>query len=146
MKISEDTLAVIDFLDKFSEEGLRKKQDIASILEISASRGDFAIVNQIVFTGKSVRNLYSKLKRTTGNNSEILQKQLAASADELRVLLDKAIDDEYPEIKERFEVTYLKGTSGCLANLIDLSHDLTILKEAQAKRSEIAGSDENELQ
>lgn len=146
MKISEDTAAVIEFLEQFSSEGLRKNNDIAIILELSASAGDFELVNQIIFTGKSVYNLYKKLKKTQGDNAEILHKQLARSADELKILLDKAISPEITEARKRFEETYFPNTSGALANLIDLSYDLSVLKDAQMQRNEFIKNSENDLQ
>ncbi len=145
MELSEDTLAVIDFLEQLSEGGLRKKNDIGIILEISASSGNYQLVNQIVFCGKSVYNLYKTLKRAQDSSPDAVQNQLLQSADELKALLDSAVPAEFATERKRFEVTYLSDTSGAFANIVDLSHDLSVFKEAQKLRNEFIKNQENDL-
>ncbi len=141
MEISEDTLAVISFLETLSEGGLRKKNDLSALLELSAQAGSFELANQIIFTGKSVYKLYKTLKNSQNNDVSTLQKQLAATADEMKVLLGQVIPIENEELRKRFEITYFSPTSGCLLNLVDLSADLSVLKEAQSRRKEFFGDE-----
>ncbi|HPU24404.1 MAG TPA: hypothetical protein PL149_09680, partial [Candidatus Kapabacteria bacterium] len=100
MKISDDTRRVIEFLEAYSEEGLRKKNDLEVLLEISASRGDFAFANKLIFTGKSVFKLYKTFKKSTGNNADALKTQLSSSIEDLRRLLRSATDDADEQIKK----------------------------------------------
>jgi|YNPMSStandDraft_1061717.scaffolds.fasta_scaffold00431_9 hypothetical protein len=146
MKISEDTQNVINFLDEFSPDGLRKRNDLAVILEITAQMNDYALANKIIFTGKSVYNLNRKFKKTQGTGADLLQNQLLKSLDELVELLQKVIqncNDE--ELKKRFEVTYFANSNGSLANLIDLAYDLSILKDVQMRRDEFLKQENDDL-
>lgn len=146
MNISEDTRRVIEFLDEYSGGTLRKKNDLAIILEITANLGDFATANKIIFTGKSVYNLYKKLKKTKGQGLDLLQKQLLRSIDELKNFLAQISEYFDEEIKQRFETTYFPNTNGASANLIDLSYDLSILKDLQMERNHTIKQQENDLQ
>lgn len=145
MKISDDTRRVIEFLEAYSEEGLRKKNDLEVLLEISASRGDFAFANKLIFTGKSVFKLYKTFKKSTGNNADALKTQLGSSIEDLRRLLRSATDDADEQIKKRFEETYFVDTNGAVANLIDLSHDLSVLKDLQTDRNQSIKQQNNDL-
>ncbi len=145
MKISDDTRRVIEFLQAYSEEGLRKKNDLEVLLEISASRGDFAFANKLIFTGKSVFKLYKIFKKSTGNNADALKTQISSSIEELRRLLRSATDDADEQIKKRFEETYFVDTNGAVANLIDLSHDLSVLKDLQTDRNQSIKQQNNDL-
>lgn len=146
MKISNDTENVINFLEEFSPDGLRKKNDLAAILEITAQMNDFALANKIIFTGKSVYNLHQKFRKAKGLGTDLLQEQLLKSLDELTELLQNvALNCNDEEIKKRFEVTYFAKTNGSLANLIDLSCDLSILKDVQMRRDEILRQQGNDL-
>ncbi|HOM05384.1 MAG TPA: hypothetical protein PLU67_07825 [Candidatus Kapabacteria bacterium] len=145
MKISDDTRRVIEFLEAYSEEGLRKKNDLEVLLEISASRGDFAFANKLIFTGKSVFKLYKTFKKSTGNNADALKTQLSSSIEDLRRLLRSATDDADEQIKKRFEETYFVDTNGAVANLIDLSHDLSVLKDLQTDRNQSIKQQNNDL-
>ncbi|MEJ5245685.1 MAG: hypothetical protein WHV28_08265 [Bacteroidota bacterium] len=136
MKISEDTRRVVDFLEAYSEEGLRKRNDLEVLLEISASRGDFAFANKLIFTGKSVFKLFKTFKKSVSNNADALKTQLNSSIEELRSLLHSAVENADEQIKKRFEETYFVNTNGALANLIDLSHDLSVLKDLQSDRNQ----------
>ena len=70
MELSEDTQKVLEFLDNYSESGIRKRNDIASILEISASYNLHTLFNNIVFTGKSIWNLFLKIRKIDPNQQE----------------------------------------------------------------------------
>ncbi len=145
MNISEDTRRVIDFLEAYSESGLRKKNDLEVLLEISASRGDFAFANKLIFTGKSVFQLYKTSKKSIGNSADSIKTQFISSIEELRHLLRTAVDDADEQIKKRFDETYFVDTNGAVANLIDLSHDLSILKDLQTDRNQSIKQQGNDL-
>lgn len=135
MNISEDTRRVVDFLEDFSEGGLRKKDDLLILLQSASDSLDHKLMNNIIFTGKSIRNLYTKYKKTKDSNADILQRELARSADELKLMIDSLIPED-ESIRHRFGNTYMNPTAGCLANLIDLAADLALLKDLQSRRSE----------
>lgn len=135
MEISKDTQQVIDYLQYYCNNSLRKAQDIAIILELTAERNDYYLANQIIFTGKSIWNLHRTLRRSDGSNSTtLLEQEIINSFKEIQDLLKKLTFYAENETIKRFEDVYLQETAGCLRNIIDLSHDLSILKDVQTEQ------------
>jgi len=89
LKLSDDTLKVLDFLDNYSEGGIRKRNDIALLLEIAASFNLYELFNNIVFTGKSVWNLSKKMKKIDPNQegADLVRKEFARQLEELKKYL-----------------------------------------------------------
>ncbi|MFA7626307.1 MAG: hypothetical protein WCZ17_04600 [Candidatus Kapaibacterium sp.] len=133
MKLSNDTIAVIEFLDEYSKSNLRKKNDLATLFELYATYLDADQFNRLVFSGKSLWNIYSKFKKTTRNaeGSELLIKELDRCANEITEHIKVICNYADDEIKNRFEDIYLPVTKGGFLNLIDLAHDLSYFKELQ---------------
>lgn len=144
MIISEDTNNVVQFLDDFSHDSLRKKNDLAALLELAAMSNNFKLMNNLVFLGKSVYNLSQKIRKSSEHNN-IIHNELLRCADDLITMLRDIIPDDDSDIAKRFKLTYFNNTSGCLANLFDLAHDLSALKDVQSKRSEILKQAKDEL-
>lgn len=133
MKISEDTKKVIDALDYLSGKSLRKKKDIQVIIEICATYDGAEILNNLIFTGKTVWKLQSKLKDITSmdEGAALIQKELIKSVDKIRNYLRQINNFTDSETKERFEEIYIPDNRGTMKNIIDLSFDLSIFKELQ---------------
>ncbi len=139
MNISDDTIKVLEFLDSYSEGGIRKSNDIASLLEIGAQFNQFDLFNSITFLGTSVWNLSKKIKNLRQNTEGIylLNKEFNTQIDQLQIALKNLINFANDEIIiDRFDTIYFINTQGSIKNLIDLSHDLSIIKDiqSQAKR------------
>lgn len=129
MEISQDTLRVVNFLQEFSNNSLRKRKDIEVILEIAATKSNPIIIEKIVFVGKSIWNLNKAFSRSQTSNSN-LQRELENSFYELQDLLYQLIQGiEDQAVINRFNDVYLQRNLGCFRNSIDLSHDLAKLKE-----------------
>lgn len=129
MIISNDTLNVVDFLQNYSKNTLRKTKDIQIILEIGALKATPDHIQQIIFLGKSIWNLNKSLSNPKDDNAS-LQRELEKSFYQFQDLLRTLLDDiDAPEVLNRFHTVYLQPNSGCFRNTIDLSHDLSILKE-----------------
>lgn len=129
MNISEDTIRVVDFLQDYSNNTLRKRKDIEVILEIGAIKSDHSIVEKIIFVGKSIWNLNKTFSRSQSDNRN-LQRELENSFYEIQEYLAKMLDGiDATDIIERFNTIYLQRNSGCFRNVIDLSHDLSKLKD-----------------
>lgn len=129
MNISEDTLRVVDFLQDYSNNTLRKRKDIEVLLEIGAMKSDHSIVEKIIFVGKSIWNLNKTFSRSQSDNKN-LQRELENSFYEIQEYLTTMLDGiDDDELTQRFKTVYLQRNSGCFRNAIDLSHDLSKLKE-----------------
>jgi hypothetical protein len=133
MNISQDTEEVLKFLDYISDNSLRKRIDIAEILEIGASAGDYDNVNRVVLFGTSLWTLHLTVNKHKDNSSasSILIGEMNKSADILLEGLKKIVVNRADSSIYRFEEIYFAKTEGCFKNLIDLAHDLHILKKLQ---------------
>lgn len=128
--ISEDTQKVMDFLQDYSKHNLRKPADLSIILEISALNSDHNFVINLVFIGKSLWNLNRAFTNSQGIDNQNLERELQKNFVELQENLTKLIDEiEDGETIERFQNVYLQNSIGCFRNMIDLSYDLTKLKD-----------------
>jgi hypothetical protein len=135
MKLSEDTIRVMNFLDDFTENNLRKRSDIGAIIEISASNNNSELLNRLIFSGKSVWNLSQKNKKNepSQESTELIQKELLRGMSEIKILLENIIVDADDDLKDRFETVYFRISAGSVKNIIDLSHDLSKIKDLQSK-------------
>ncbi len=133
MKLSDDTLQVLSFLDYTSGNNLRKRNDLGTILEIGALTGNYALIDRIIFNGKYLWSLHLLLKRDNADEA-VFEKLLAeteTTVSELIKLLKELIASEKDFDEKRFDSIYFAGDNGAFRNLIDLAHDLSQLKEVQ---------------
>lgn len=135
MKISKDTENVIEALEQFTQAGLRKKNDTSIIFEICAAKGAVTALNQMVFAGKKIWNLSSKLRKVDPNADGInlLQKELQSSVEEMQDYLEQLSKYMDKEDKQRVIDIYLPKTRGGLKNIVDLSYDLAKFKDLQTE-------------
>ena len=137
MEIGKDIEQLLELMAEYSENTLRKPQDLAAILEIAAQSSKADSINLMLLYSSSLWNLYKTAQRQT-QNKEILQREIAKSANELSLAISHiaaTIDDEYSI--SRFEQLYYGNEQGSIMNLIDLAHDFDIMKkiQTQAKQS-----------
>jgi hypothetical protein len=134
MKISADTQSVIDFLQMISDNGIRKPIDLAAILEVGATYSQDELVQSIIFTGKSIWNLSKILTRSPDSAAiDKINREFRDNIDEMQNQLLKIIDFVEIADVQRFNIVYLQKDLGSMRNIIDLAHDLSILKDAQKK-------------
>ncbi|MEN6510904.1 MAG: hypothetical protein ABFD00_03625 [Chloroherpetonaceae bacterium] len=134
MKISADTQSVIDFLQMISDNGIRKPIDLAAILEVGATYSQDELVQSIIFTGKSIWNLSKILTRSPDSAAiDKINREFRDNIDEMQNQLRKITDFVEMADVQRFNIVYLQKDLGSMRNIIDLAHDLSILKDAQKK-------------
>lgn len=133
MQLSDDTNNVLDYLDGISEEGLRKRNDLGALLELAAERDDPEAMNALAFHGRHLYGLYSSLRRAarTEVGRETLEREFTAAAEALREKIAPLLLEADEEVVTRFNETYYAMTQGSLRNLVDLAHDLGVLKGVQ---------------
>ncbi len=137
MKLSNDTIKVMEFLDNFSDNNIRKRSDVGLIFEICASFNLHEILNRFIFTSKSVWKLSRSLKNSSPEQqgSDLLKTELGRQIDDMKKLLSQIIDySDEPQSSERFANIYFQLTSGSLKNLTDLAHDFAIVKDLQSQK------------
>jgi hypothetical protein len=134
--MSPDTENVLDYLDSVAQHGLRKRNDMGTILELAAGRGAHEEMNLILFHGRHLYSLYTTLRKSTSTNQgyQTLEREFASAIETLRDLLAKLLVDAEGEEIDRFEKHYYAMTQGSVRNLIDLAHDLGVMKSVQNER------------
>ncbi len=134
MDISEDTLAVVAYLQQFSGNNLRKPDDMAIVLELCAQQQDAALAQQIITSGAALWRVYRTLRRLRRGDEGYrqLEDEFTLQANHLRTGLAVALEatDEVG-ILERFQAVYLELTTGALRNVVDFAHDFSYLKQLQ---------------
>ncbi len=132
MEISEDTKKVIEFLNEFSQDTLRKKKDLGIILEVLASENNYTIANEIIFYGSALWSSYRIVKdQSIREQSQNIAKEIDNLFDKLENYLDEIAAKLPQEDKNRFENVYLARTDGSRLNIIDLCYDLHTFKKLQ---------------
>lgn len=137
MQFSEDTIRVMDFLEQYSETGLRKREDLSILIEIAAAKNDYESVNDLAFTGKAVYNLFQTIKSSKSGDRNIqpVLNEFEKSLVDLRKVMYKLVGDS-EEILAKFDLDYLHCSNGAILNVIDISHDLSAFKNMQADARE----------
>ena len=133
MQISEDTLAVINYLHEAIEGGLRKRNDVAVVLELAAAADDAETFNNVTRLGTGAWKVYSTLRRVRPGDEgdRLLEEEFARQINDLREHLAVLMHSADDETLKRFDEVYFGMTQGVLRNLVDLSHDLSKIKDLQ---------------
>jgi len=146
MALSPDTEQVLDFLDQASGQGLRKRNDMGTLLELAAERNAHKEMNDLIFHGRHLYNLYTTLRKTSpgAEGYRVLEKEFATAVETVRNLMAVLLVDALQEQVERFDTTYYAMTQGSVRNLLDLAHDLGVFKAVQNERK-YGGNAESDL-
>lgn len=133
MTLSPDTELALQMLEEKSTSGLRKRNDLGTLLECGATSGSFEKVNEAVFLGAAVWNLYSALRKSEkgADGFSLLEREFAEHMNKLRETVASLISEVDEPTFKRFEDIYFGMTSGVIKNVVDLGHDLAVLKNMQ---------------
>ena len=134
MIISDDTKRVIEYLQMISENNLRKSKDLSIMLEVGATYSQNELIQSLIFTGKSIWNLSKTIARSIDTiPNDNLKREFEVNINEFREMITQIIDYVDEEDANRFYIIYLNNDLGATRNIIDLAHDLSILKDIQKK-------------
>jgi hypothetical protein len=133
MDISEETEHVLAYLDQAAGQGLRKRNDIGALLELAASSHLPDEINDLAFHGSFLYNLYQTLRKSApgAEGYQHLEREFSAAVETVRQLMAKLLVDADEEQVARFDSQYYQMTQGSLRNVVDLAHDLGVLKSVQ---------------
>lgn len=136
MPFSDDIEHVLDFLNQAAGKGLRKRNDMGTLLQQAIDLDAPDQMNLVIFEGRQLHNLYSTLKKSSvgGEGYDVLQREFAATAERLRDAIAQLLVQAAEEQVERFNTQYYAMTQGSLRNLVDLAHDLGVFKGVQNER------------
>lgn len=134
MEISNDTEKVLDFLDYYSGNTLRKRSDLAVLLELSASYDLANEINDLIFEGTFFKNLNQTIRKAATEPSAIdkMEKEIKISFEKMKSQIFSIIQNlEDSDLIKRFQDLYFSNTQGSFRNMYDLASDLSLLKEIQ---------------
>ena len=133
MDLSPDTESVINALNDALEGGLRKRNDVASILEMGASFDEHELFNKITQTGTALWKVYKTLRRQKvgADGYQLLEKEFGNQLNALREQLASMVDHADDDTVRRFDEIYFGMSQGVIRNLTDLAHDLAHIKDLQ---------------
>lgn len=133
MSITPDIENVLNYLEQVSGHGLRKRNDMATLLDLAASRDAGEEMNALIFHGRHLYNLYNTLRKASAGAEgfAVLEREFATATETVRDHLARILVDAGEEEVERFNSLYYQMTQGSLRNLLDLAHDLGVLKSVQ---------------
>lgn len=133
-QLSEDTLAALEYFDSMIEGGLRKRNDIGTILELSATFAEAEQFLDITRTGTATWKVYSTLRRLQQGDEGFrqLEEEFARQMNSLREQLATLVNRADDETLKRFDEIYFGMTQGVIRNIVDLGHDLAKIKGLQS--------------
>lgn len=133
MQLSDDTRAVIEYLEASIEGGLRKGNDVGTILELGASLGEAELFNKITRTGTATWKVYSTLRRVRPGDEGYrqLEEEFALQMNMLREQIATLVNHADDDTLRRFDDVYFGMTQGVIRNIVDLAHDLSKIKDLQ---------------
>ena len=133
MNLSPDTEAVLSALNDAVEGGLRKRNDIGSILELGAAANNAESVNAIVRTGTALWKVYRTLRRLQPGDEGYhqMEQEFGRQLNELREHLATIVQPADDDTLQRFDDIYFGMTQGVIRNLVDLGHDLSQIRNMQ---------------
>lgn len=132
-QLSVDTLAALEYFDSAIEGGLRKRNDIGTILELGATFGMAKHFLDITRTGTAMWKVYSTLRRLKQGDVGFrqLEEQFSSQMNALREQLATLVNHADDETLKRFDEIYFGMTQGVIRNIVDLGHDLAKIKGLQ---------------
>lgn len=133
MPISDETESVISFLHEAVEGGLRKRNDVAIILELAMLSDNSEVFNAITLSGTAAWKVYGTLRRVRPGDEgfRLLEEEFARQLNTLREHLATVMSSANDEVLRRFDDIYFGMSQGVMRNLVDLSHDLAKIKDLQ---------------
>jgi len=133
MNLSPDTEAVLAHLDEITKGALRKKNDLGTILELSATKGAADAFNALLRTGTGLWKVYGTLRRIQAGAEGylVLEREFGTLLNELRSALADTVQNSDDAVLRRFDETYFGMTQGVVRNLVDLAHDMSLVKGLQ---------------
>lgn len=135
MELSADTEAVLTYLDDAIEGGLRKRNDVGTILELAASRNLSDLINDMMRTGTALWKVYRTLRRLQpgAEGYQQMEQEFGLQLNELRTHLATVVEHADDATLQRFDDVYFGMTHGVIRNLVDLGHDLSHIRDLQRK-------------
>jgi hypothetical protein len=137
----ENTEILIQEIEVFSKNGLKRKEDLALLLFLGYSNNMREAVEDLSFTSKYVQGLFRVLEKASGNadvqNLGQIKADITVNLEKVKEMIKQLISKAEESDKRHFNESYLQLTQKSLFNLTELMSDLEWTKRYlnQVKRS-----------
>ena len=143
MSEQSDIDNILNYLDSKSGQGLRKRNDMETLLELAAEADAHEELNALAFNGAFLYNLYGTLRKASPGSEGFkkLEQEFTTAVETIRNLMAKLLVEAGEDQVHRFDQHYYQMTQGSLRNVIDLAHDLGVLKAVQNEQKYSSGEE-----
>lgn len=133
MDLSPPITDLVAALDAFARNGLRRREDLGTLLEVAARTDRTPLLEALSFDAKFA-NRSMEIMRRIGKDAtgyDRLEREVSAALTRVGERLRALIQDAPEEEQRRFASRYFAMTGDSLGHLLDLLHDLSWYKNWQ---------------
>jgi hypothetical protein len=130
MEVRKETISFVDRVDAYSEYRLKNKQDIALLIQLSKDYGKQREFDDLTFHAKYIYRLFGIIQRTTPDSEAYpkLRNEFQDGLEKVSILIRSLIKEGVDAVEQRFADKYFALTHTSMENLINLSYDLSWIK------------------
>ncbi len=138
MRINERVNEYVDVVDEYSGNRMRRKHDVATLMQISEDGGYEQVFEDLIFQAKFLSKLFTVVKRTDPGTEAFpkLQYEFKEAVERVGTLVRAIVKESEETVKTRYTSEYFGMNHTCLNNLLDLSYDLSWIKNWKLDRQE----------
>lgn len=125
-----ETAELLSDVEQFAQRQLRYRSEISAFIDIATTHQQQKIFEDIIFLAKFLWNAYNLMQRIgpMGEGYSKLSGEFRDSLEKFSTLIKTLIKEGPEELKEKFKAMFFSMSSEHLNNLIQLSCDLSWLK------------------
>ena len=140
MVVSQDTATLIASLQEYSGQKLRHADDLAILIELSRTRNQQQVLEDLSFLSKFLVNARAVMERVGagGEGFDKLSFQFAENVEKASTFVRLLVKEAPEETKRHFTSTYFSMTSAAVNSLMELFYDISWLKNWNIDHSSAA--------
>lgn len=130
MNMSPATIEIMATLDVLSTGTLKCREDLGTLLELTAQSNAQRQLDDLGFTAKFLSKSHGIMQRIgrNGQGYDQLAKEFSSNLEKATALIRSLMTAAPIEVQQRFVSTYLSLTPESLQNLLSLFYDLSWYK------------------
>ena len=131
--MKEKTKKLIDEIEEYSGNNLRRKEDLTTLIQAGYSNDQEELIEEICFTSKYIQGLFRVLQRASGNNEirniNQIKNDLTINLEKVKKLIGEILINTNDPAREYFSENYLRMSQDSLLNLTELMNDFEWMKK-----------------
>ena len=138
MKISDNTVKLLERINEQSRKPLKNTYEVSLLLESAISFSKATEFKDLIFTAKYINGLKNVLSNRIINGDDIMEKlfdEFNKNIQKFIELLKKMVTTSDEKSEEFFRVKYFNLDQQSMVNSMELIEDLTYIKEYFNKNS-----------